>query len=166
MPQITRFLIQSIEIQLSEMITMIAYVTLGSNNIESAELFYSAFLLPLGYQLFKEGNGDLSYCLPKPSEMAPQLPDVYIKAPFNGKPASAGNGQMIAFEVPSQKNVRSCHSSALKNGGTSEGEPGFRPSYGAHFYVGYLRDPDGNKIAVFSNNLAEPSRDDCPRENR
>jgi len=73
---------------------------------------------------------------------------------------------MIAFEVPSQKNVRSCHSSALKNGGTSEGEPGFRPSYGAHFYVGYLRDPDGNKIAVFSNNLAEPSRDDCPRENR
>jgi catechol 2,3-dioxygenase-like lactoylglutathione lyase family enzyme len=162
----TNFLIQSIEIQLSEMITMIAYVTLGSNNIESAELFYSAFLLPLGYQLFKEGNGDLSYCLPKPSEMAPQLPDVYIKAPFNGKPASAGNGQMIAFEVPSQKNVRSCHSSALKNGGTSEGEPGFRPSYGAHFYVGYLRDPDGNKIAVFSNNLAEPSRDDCPRENR
>jgi catechol 2,3-dioxygenase-like lactoylglutathione lyase family enzyme len=162
----TNFLIQSIEIQLSEMITMIAYVTLGSNNIESAELFYSAFLLPLGYQLFKEGNGDLSYCLPKPSEMAPQLPDVYIKAPFNGKPASAGNGQMIAFEVPSQKNVRSCHSSALKNGGTSEGEPGFRPSYGTHFYVGYLRDPDGNKIAVFSNNLAEPSRDDCPRENR
>lgn len=162
----TNFLIQSIEIQLSEMITMIAYVTLGSNNIESAELFYSAFLLPLGYQLFKEDNGDLSYCLPKPSEMAPQLPDVYIKAPFNGKPASAGNGQMIAFEVPSQKNVRSCHSSALKNGGTSEGEPGFRPSYGAHFYVGYLRDPDGNKIAVFSNNLAEPSRDDCPRENR
>jgi hypothetical protein len=103
MPRMTNFLIQSIEIQLSEMITMIAYVTLGSNNIESAELFYSAFLLPLGYQLFKEGNGDLSYCLPKPSEMAPQLPDVYIKAPFNGKPASAGNGQMIAFEVPSKK---------------------------------------------------------------
>ena len=145
---------------------MIAYVTLGSDNIESAELFYSAFLLPLGYQLFKEGNGDLSYCLPKPSEMAPQLPDVYIKAPFNGKPASAGNGQMIAFEAPSQKNVRSCHSSALKNGGTSEGEPGFWPSYGAHFYVGYLRDPDGNKIAVFSNNLAEPSRDDCSGEKR
>ena len=82
---------------------MIAYVTLGSNNIESAELFYSAFLLPLGYQLFKEGNGDLSYCLPKPGEMTPPLPDVYIKTPFNGKPASAGNGQMIAFEVPSQK---------------------------------------------------------------
>ena len=162
----TNFLIQSIEIQLSEMITMIAYVTLGSNNIENAELFYSAFLLPLGYQLFKEGNGDLSYCLPKPGEMTPPLPDVYIKTPFNGKPALAGNGQMIAFEVPSQKNVQSFHSSALKNGGTSEGEPGFRPSYGAHFYVGYLRDPDGNKIAVFSNNLAEPSRDDCSGEKR
>ena len=162
----TNFLRQSIEIPLSEMITMIAYVTLGSNNIENAELFYSAFLLPLGYQLFKEGNGDLSYCLPKPGEMTPPLPDVYIKTPFNGKPASAGNGQMIAFEVPSQKNVQSFHSSALKNGGTSEGEPGFRLSYGAHFYVRYLRDPDGNKITVFSNNLAEPSRDDCSGEKR
>jgi len=98
--------------------------------------------------------------------MTPPLPDVYIKTPFNGKPALAGNGQMIAFEVPSQKNVQSFHSSALKNGGTSEGEPGFRLSYGAHFYVGYLRDPDGNKIAVFSNNLAEPSRDDCSGEKR
>ena len=114
MPRITSFLIQSIEIQLSDMITMIAYVTLGRSNVESAELLYSAFLLSLGYQLFKEGNGDLSYCLPKPSEIAPTLPDVYIKAPFNGKPASAGNGKMIAFEVPSQKNVRSFHSSALE----------------------------------------------------
>ena len=162
----TCFLIQSIEIQLSEMITMIVYVTLGSNNIESAELFYSEFLLPLGYHLFTEGKGGLSCCLPKPSEMAPPLPDVYIKAPFNGKPGSAGNGQMIAFEVPSQKNVRSFHSSALKNGGMSEGEPGFRPSHGAHFYVEYLRDPDGNQIALFSKNLAEPSRDDCPSEKR
>jgi len=106
---------------------MIAYVTLGSNNIENAELFYSAFLLPLGYQLFKEGNGDLSYCLPKPGEMTPPLPDVYIKTPFNGKPASAGNGQMIAFEVPSQKNVQSFHSSALKMVGRQRENQAFGP---------------------------------------
>ncbi|HID66934.1 MAG TPA: VOC family protein, partial [Roseibacterium sp.] len=40
-----------------------------------------------------------------------------------------------------------------------EGQPGFRDSYGPHFYVGYLRDPQGNKIALFSNDPTEPGRD-------
>ena len=36
---------------------------------------------------------------------------------------------------------------ALKNGGSSEGEPGLRPQYGPGFYAAYVRDPDGNKLA-------------------
>ena len=49
---------------------------------------------------------------------------------------------------------------ALAAGGLDEGPPGFRPSYGAHFYVSYLRDPQGNKIALFSSDPSEPGRDD------
>ena len=44
-------------------------------------------------------------------------------------------------------------------GGTDEGQPGFRAAYGAHFYVAYLRNPQGNKIALFSSNPNEPGRD-------
>ncbi|MEO0390404.1 MAG: VOC family protein, partial [Pseudomonadota bacterium] len=32
--------------------------------------------------------------------------------------------------------------------------------YGPNFYVAYLRDPHGNKIALFSANPDEPGRDD------
>jgi hypothetical protein len=36
---------------------------------------------------------------------------------------------------------------------------GFRADYGPQFYVGYLRDPQGNKVALFSSNPDEPGRD-------
>ncbi|WP_299861758.1 bleomycin resistance protein [uncultured Hoeflea sp.] len=65
---------------------------------------------------------------------------------------------MVAFEARNQKQVRELHSAALAAGGTDEGQPGFRDSYGPHFYVGYLRDPQGNKIALFSSNPDEPGR--------
>ena len=88
------------------------------------------------------------------------LPDFYVKPPHDGRPASAGNGTMTAFEVPGQQQVRDLHAAALAAGGTDAGPPGFRANYGPRFYVGYLRDPQGNKIALFSSNPNEPGRDD------
>ncbi len=137
---------------------MIAYVTIGANDIARAERFYSAFLPALGYKL-EEYQGDLSYIPCVPSGQSQVSPDFYVKSPFNGGSASAGNGAMVAFEAPSQKEVRTLHAAALAAGGTDEGKPGFRASYGAHFFVGYLRDPDGNKIALFCDNPDEPGRD-------
>ena len=137
---------------------MIAYVTVGVDDIERAERFYSAFLPALGYAL-ERYQGDLSYTLPVEPGKVPVQPDFYVKSPFNGQPASAGNGSMVAFEARSQQQVRDLHAAALAAGGTDEGQPGFRDAYGANFYVGYLRDPQGNKIALFSSDPNEPGRD-------
>jgi catechol 2,3-dioxygenase-like lactoylglutathione lyase family enzyme len=137
---------------------MIAYITVGADDIARAKRFYSAFLPALGYTQ-KEGPEGLSYALPVPEGQRPTLPDFYVKPTFNGQPASAGNGAMTAFEAQNQSQVRDLHAAAIKAGGTDEGQPGFRPDYGADFYVGYLRDPQGNKIALFSCNPNEPSRD-------
>jgi catechol 2,3-dioxygenase-like lactoylglutathione lyase family enzyme len=137
---------------------MIAYVTVGADDIAVAKRFYSAVLSALGYGL-KEGPEGLSYALPAEPGRAPALPDFYVKPTFDGHPASAGNGAMIAFEASSQQQVRSLHAAALTAGGLDEGQPGFRASYGPHFYVGYLRDPQGNKIALFSSNPKEPGRE-------
>ncbi|WP_299603152.1 VOC family protein [uncultured Tateyamaria sp.] len=137
---------------------MIAYVTVGVDNIARAERFYSAFLPALGYGL-EEYHGDLSYALPVPAGQSPVSPEFYVKSPFNGGSATAGNGTMIAFEARNQKQVRDLHAAALAAGGFDDGPPGFRAMYGPNFYVGYLRDPQGNKIALFSSNPDEPGRD-------
>ncbi len=137
---------------------MIAYVTVGADDIARAKRFYAAFLQALGYAL-EEGPEGLSYALPVAPGQSPVLPDFYVKAPFDGRPATAGNGTMVAFEARSQRQVRDLHAAALAAGGSDEGAPGFRAAYGPQFYVGYLRDPQGNKIALFSSDPSEPGRD-------
>lgn len=138
---------------------MISYVTVGVDDLSAAKRFYSSFLLDLGYDL-SEGHEGLSYELPVAPSEKPTSPDFYVKPPFDGAPASNGNGTMVAFEASTQQQVRDLHSAAVAAGGHNEGPPGFRASYGPTFYVGYLRDPQGNKIALFSSNPNEPTRDD------
>ena len=136
---------------------MVAYVTVGADDMDSAERFYSAFLPALGYVLEKY-HGDLSYIpIVEPGQTS-VAPDFYVKSPYDGGSASAGNGAMVAFKVQSQIQVRDLHSAAISEGGFDEGQPGFRAAYGPHFYVGYLRDPCGNKVALFCDNPNEPVR--------
>ena len=107
----------------------------GVDAIALAKRFYSAFLPALGYGLGTGPEG-LGYALPVPPGETPVCPDFYVKPPFDGHPAAA-----------------------LAAGGTDEGPPGFRASYGARFYVGYLRDRQGNKIAIFFSDPDDPDRD-------
>jgi catechol 2,3-dioxygenase-like lactoylglutathione lyase family enzyme len=137
---------------------MISYVTVGTDDLAAAERFYSAFLLALGLGL-DVGPEGLSFALPVAEGEKPVLPDFYVKPTFDGRPATAGNGAMVAFEASCQREVRALHAAAVAAGGTDEGAPGFRAGYGADFYVSYLRDPQGNKIALFSSNPDDLGRD-------
>ncbi|MEM9169498.1 MAG: VOC family protein [Pseudomonadota bacterium] len=142
---------------------MIAYVTIGADDMIRAKRFYAAFMPGLGYALEERSDG-LSWTQPAQPGRTGAPVDLYIKAPFDGRPASVGNGVMIAFDAGSQDRVRALHAAALDAGGAEEGVvdeggPGFRDAYGPHFYVGYLRDPQGNKIALFSDDPNEPGRD-------
>lgn len=135
---------------------MIGYVSVGADDIPRAKRFYNAILPALGYGL-EEGPEGFSYALP---DQTPLLPEFYVKPPFDGQPASTGNGTMVAFELSSQAQVRALHAAALAAGGSDEGAPGFRQAYGPQFFVGYLRDPQGNKVALYSCDQNEPGRDD------
>ena len=137
---------------------MISYVSVGTDDIALAKRFYQAFLPALGYD-FSQGPEGLSNELPVPDGARAISPDFYVKPTFDGQPATAGNGAMVAFEAQTQAQVRALHAAALAAGGSDEGAPGFRPNYGPRFYVGYLRDPQGNKLALFSSNPSEPDRD-------
>ncbi|MEM6729448.1 MAG: VOC family protein, partial [Pseudomonadota bacterium] len=129
---------------------MIGNVNIGADDLDAARIFYDAFLLPMGYTVDASEAG-LEYLLLS----EPKAVDIYITRPFNGAPATAGNSMMIAFEARDQAQVRALHAAGLTSRGSDEGAPGFRAAYSPAFYVGYLRDPQGNKIALFSINPAD-----------
>ncbi len=74
------------------------------------------------------------------------MPGLPIAVPFDGNPATAGNGVLVALEAKDKAQVDRIHRLALSLGGTDEGPPGPR---GEGFYAAYSRDPDGNKLNAF-----------------
>ena len=69
-----------------------------------------------------------------------------LTRPFDGNPATVGNGVMVALQASDKDQVQRLYDIALANGGSDEGAPGDR---GGGFYAGYFRDPDGNKLNAF-----------------
>lgn len=129
---------------------MLSYITLGANDLHASERFYAALLEPLGYRKQVDSEG-LAFTLPDHAAHAGGPCVVYVKPPFDGRPATVGNGSMAAFRTGSHDSVRRVHAAAIAAGGTDEGAPGFRAAYSKNFFVAYLRDPVGNKIALFCN---------------
>jgi catechol 2,3-dioxygenase-like lactoylglutathione lyase family enzyme len=136
---------------------MPGYITLGANDLQASGEFYSAVLAPLGYERTEAGNG-VAFSLPELSGGLGGPGTIYVVKPYDGRPATVGNGSMTAFRAPTHAMVRTLHAAGLKAGGTDEGAPGFRAEYTEHFYVAYLRDPAGNKLALFCNDPAEGRR--------
>ena len=78
--------------------------------------------------------------------MAPGKPMFAVLKPFDGEPATAGNGTMVALSAADPAQVQALHAKALALGGQDKGAPGER---GKGFYGAYFRDLDGHKLAVF-----------------
>jgi catechol 2,3-dioxygenase-like lactoylglutathione lyase family enzyme len=60
---------------------MIAYVTVGVDDIARAKRFYSAFLPALGFELEERPEG-LSFALPEQPGQSAVQPEFYVKAPL------------------------------------------------------------------------------------
>jgi catechol 2,3-dioxygenase-like lactoylglutathione lyase family enzyme len=119
---------------------MIAYTTIGTNDLPRAAAFYDALLGEVGAGRAMDFGRFIAYATAQGGPM------FAICTPENGKPATAGNGTMIALAAENPAAVDRLHAKALALGGTDEGQPGVR---GDVFYIGYFRDPDGNKLNFF-----------------
>jgi predicted lactoylglutathione lyase len=119
---------------------MIGYVTLGTNDLERAAVFYDALAKELGTKRMMEWPGAIAWGEPGGSA------GIGLTKPFNGEPATVGNGVMVALEAKDKAQVDRIHALALSLGGTCEGPPGQR---GDAFYGAYFRDLDGNKLNAF-----------------
>ena len=120
---------------------MIGYVTLGVRDLARAAAFYDALLAEFGAKRGMENDQFIAW------GVAHDQPGLGITLPFDGRPATAGNGTMVALAVDSTDKVDRIHAKALELGATDEGPAGPRGDSG--FYAGYFRDLDGNKLNVF-----------------
>jgi catechol 2,3-dioxygenase-like lactoylglutathione lyase family enzyme len=119
---------------------MIGYVTLGTNDLPRAAAFYDALLAEIGAKRLWEFDRGIGW------GVAQDKPSIGVMKPYDGKPATVGNGVMVALVVDSREKVDRVYRKALELGARDEGPAGPR---GEGFYAGYFRDPDGNKLDVF-----------------
>jgi catechol 2,3-dioxygenase-like lactoylglutathione lyase family enzyme len=122
-------------------LSMIAYTTVGTNDLPKAIAFYKDLLEGIfGAKVFFEGEGGTGW------SVSPDKPMFAVLKPFNKEPATVGNGSMISLACANPEQVQALHAKALALGGKDEGAPGPR---GGGFYAAYFRDLDGNKIGGF-----------------
>ena len=140
---------------------MFTYVCLGSNNLPRACRFYDAVLAPLGLTRCDTSTEDDADAWPgwgTYTDQGRQELALWLCHPFDGRPASAGNGTMVALKAGSWQQVQAFHAAALLHGGVSDGEPGLRLQYNPDFYAAYVRDPDGNKLAAVCRGFTHDNR--------
>lgn len=58
------------------------------------------------------------------------------------------------FKAASREHVHAFFDAGVAAGGQSDGEPGLRPHYHAHYYAAFLVDPAGNRIEAVCNAAA------------
>lgn len=120
---------------------MIGYTTVGTNDLARATKFYDELFGAIGIKRLMEfGDRGLAW------GVSWEHPGFGVMKPFDGRPATWGNGTMIALVVDSRDKVDAVYKKAIELGGMDEGKPGERAP---GFYAGYFRDLDGNKLNCF-----------------
>ena len=119
---------------------MIGYVTLGTNDIKRSAAFYDKLLGEIGAKRIMDFETFIVW------GNSPTQAGLSVTKPFDGNPATVGNGVMVAFLVDSAAKVDALYKKAMALGGRDEGAPGQR---GEGFYAAYFRDLDGNKLNAF-----------------
>ena len=124
---------------------MLSGVCVGTNDLLNAREFYDSVLSTLAWLRVMENEVEIGY---GPSEGQAQF---WVLIPFDQKPATFGNGTQVMFLADNTAQVDAFYTAAIKNGGSDEGAPGPR-NYRPGYYGAYCRDPDGNKLHVYTIN--------------
>jgi catechol 2,3-dioxygenase-like lactoylglutathione lyase family enzyme len=119
---------------------MIGYTCVGTNDLDKAVAFYGDLLSVLGAKPFFKTDRGVGW------GVAPDKPMFSVMKPFDGEPASVGNGCMVALAAANPEQVQALYNKALALGAQDAGASGQR---NGNFYGAYFRDLDGNKLAAF-----------------
>ena len=118
---------------------MTGHATAGTRDLPRAAHFYEALPGPLG----------ATEMCRSPTGVGPGVArDQFMLAamlPFDGQPATAGNGTTMGLMVTTTAQVDEVYHREVALGARAEGPAGPR---GHGFYAGYFRNLDGNKLNV------------------
>ncbi|ARD23499.1 MULTISPECIES: VOC family protein [Shewanella] len=121
---------------------MFSHIMIGANDIEKSKKFYDAALGALGHAPGQIDEKGRCFYFTDTGVFA-------LTKPINGEAASHGNGSTIGFAAKNEQQADEWHAAGLANGGEScEDLPGYRQGPNFKLYLGYLKDPAGNKVCV------------------
>ena len=123
---------------------MLHHLSFGVADLARSAAFYDATLATLGYVRVWTDKTAVGYGIPGGGDK------LAIKL-RSGRVAAPASGFHVAFAAPSRKSVEQFHQAALEHGGSDNGAPGLRPSYGQHYYAAFVVDPDGYPIEAVIN---------------
>lgn len=118
---------------------MIDHVGFEVSNLDRSSRFYDAVFYALGARRMLSSERAVAYGV--------DVPTVWIVV--RGRPPAPGYGHM-ALRAMGRAAVDAAHRAGLASGGSDDGPPGSRPTYGQGYYAGYLLDPDGLRVEVVS----------------
>jgi catechol 2,3-dioxygenase-like lactoylglutathione lyase family enzyme len=119
---------------------MIGYTIVGTNDLKRAGAFYDALMALIGVKRSGEMDRGIGWAKDDGT------PEFWVFMPADGKPATIGNGSMLALALNNRDEVETMYKKALELGGKDEGAPGVRLE---GYYHAYFRDLDGNKLSCF-----------------
>jgi len=122
------------------------HVSVGTNDLEAAGVFYDKIMAPLGGKRVFEESFAIAF--------GKKWPEFWVQLPFNGEVATSGNGVHMAFMASSREAVDAFYAAGIEAGGTCDGKPGLR-DYTPGYYAAFLLDFDGNKLEAVTMPLEQ-----------
>ena len=121
---------------------MIDHVSVPVRDLAASAAFYARVLAPLGYTRMVERPAIVGF--------GKKYPEFWLNLRRDMPPIPADTGMHVCLRAPSEEAVRAFHTSALEQGGASDGEPGSRQAAMTTYYGAFIKDLDGNKIEAVS----------------
>jgi catechol 2,3-dioxygenase-like lactoylglutathione lyase family enzyme len=121
---------------------LLDHVSIGVADLDAARPFYDAIMNALGAVKVYDRPNALGYgerC--SAADAQSSCLAVYL----DPSPIEA-NKRHWCFKAATRAQVDAFHAAGLAAGGRSDGAPGLRPHYHAHYYGAFLVDPAGNRV--------------------
>jgi catechol 2,3-dioxygenase-like lactoylglutathione lyase family enzyme len=117
---------------------MIDHISIPVRDLKASARFYEALLTPLGMTRVVDRPNTVGF--------GKTYAEFWLNERAKLEPLPEDCGAHIALRAPNIEAVNAFHAAALAAGAHSNGAPGMRLEYSAHYYAAFVRDWDGNRV--------------------